>query len=110
MRKIITKMLIEKFRGWGMPLVITRSKQGRELQRWYEDFMDKIADDILSLIPPQPKMNEQKIREIIENNVTIPVIEWDDDGNKTQIGKELNFDKAVSQLSKLSICKTGGEE
>jgi len=48
-------------------------------------------------------LNRDEVEKAINDNITEPVIEIDDDGNKTQIGKELNYENCITTICKLAI-------
>ena len=48
-------------------------------------------------------LDYKEVEKAINDNVTIPVIDYDDDGNKTQIGKELNHKNCITSICSLAI-------
>ena len=81
---------------------LDRKKVERKVNYWmahYSPDVDWLIEGIMSLVPEQPKMNEQSIREILISNGCYALDKYC-----------YNKDKIIKELSKLSICKTGGEE
>ena len=70
-----------------------------------ETYIENIWKDLMSKLPQPKQFNEAEIREILENNITIPVFEEDLNEkykSKTCIGKELDYDNAIKELSTLT--------
>lgn len=59
---------------------------------------DDIAQQILDSLP---KLSRDRVEKVLEKNMTIEVIVYDNDGNKTHLGKELDWDRAITDICSL---------
>ena len=62
-----------------------------------EDF-EKVADQILDSLP---RLSRDKVKEVLVKNMTKEIIEYDENGNKAYMGKELDWDRVITDICSL---------
>jgi len=88
-------------------------KENNELKKDCDDFrkdmqnQDDYTEQLKKQIENIKYLDRKEVEKAINDNIIEPVIEIDEDGNKTQLGKELNHKNCIEAICQLIIPEEG---